>query len=80
MTEIRVLRRQAPAPRQDIIDKLRDMLAQAETGELRELLVYYVDGDTVQWDAYVDDLVSCAGTISLAIFPWLRDQYQDEDE
>lgn len=81
MSEIRVLKRQAPPPRQDIIDKLREMLAQAETGEIRELLVYYVDSDQVQWDAFVDDLVVCAGTISLAIFPWLKDQYQgDEDE
>jgi hypothetical protein len=63
VSEIRVLRRQAPPPRQDIIDKLREMLAQAETGEMRELLVYYVDGDQVHWDAYVDDLAVCAGTI-----------------
>lgn len=80
MTDIRVLRREAPKPVKPIVDRLRDLLARAETGEIRELLVYYVDGDTVDWDAVIADHATCAGTIMLSVLPTLADHYNEGSE
>jgi hypothetical protein len=78
MTDIRVLRREAPKPVQPIVDKLRELLARAETGELRELLVYYTDNDTIEWESVITDYPTCVGTIVMRVIPGLADEYNED--
>lgn len=79
MTEIRVLRREAPKPVPEIVAKLRELLAQAETGELRELLVYYADTETMSWDAIISDIPICIGLLHASVLPYLTDVYNGID-
>ena len=80
MSDIRVLKREAPKPVQAIVDTLRELLARAETGELRELLVYYSDSDTVAWESIVTYYPVCVGTLVLRVIPALADEDGDGEE